>query len=908
MNLKNTFILCAALIPSGAACAEENKDAKPEKPVEVDFVKPTNFKYGAWRSSIIGGGGYVQNVVPCPSNPKRFYANVDVAGLSRSDDGGKSWRMLHGNLPGLSGNSSARGVIVDPRDDKKILVATGGRWAKRGIYASDDAGATFTQTLTAHYDGNGAMRAAGFLIARDPQNPDVVVTAAIKDGVFMSRDNGKTWTPGGDTVKGLFPADIRFDRTNSQRLWLCAGSTKMDSTQFVGGFYRSDDGGAMWTKLLDAPPQEIVQDPIDGHTLFGIFKSEIIRKSTDGGATWEDFSDGLQIKRLEPGKWKESIDKTAYNALGVGPDFILTCNTRDSDIYMLKTGTTKWEKIERNAPEVGDWYHKGGWAFGGAASSLTVDPHDPKHWFLTDFFAIYQTYDGGKNWRLTVDGLETTVAHCMLQDSTDPGVMHVGLADVGNFNSDDGGTRFRKASVPNDSEVKDADSGGGNMKCMDLNPKLPNRIYGVANRNWFVLWEANQVYVSIDRGQTWTRSPMIGLPDPGKRPASTIVADPNDPYTVYLTVSGKVKPGDGGVYKSTDGGARWTWMSDGLPVDSWFFPNDIWAHGRQLAASSDGSLIAMCKQGNMAFRFDPQTQKWTRVAVKNGGQLWSIAADRLKPGRYFIGARTDGAYRSDDSGLTWKKVYNKSISFIETDAAVPNRVAGSTLDGIVLSTDGGETWKELDKAMPAREDAIPGFSGERLFAATGGSGVLWIPLSVAGEKTIPAKPLVKAEAPVKGALPALQNLDFEAAGDTPPGWMAEAKTGEIKLVRDTAQVQKDSTASLQISTNSTLAAGTVYQEWKPTLWRFKMSGGIRASGDFTKIIVQIQPFDGADQPLAPIVLREQKANNAWWDGFGKTVILPAEATRARLEINFEGKGKIWLDNFKISLPEPLFPQ
>lgn len=906
---KFLIILGAALITSGAACAQGTQPAKPiEKPVEIDFVKPTDFKYGQWRSSIIGGGGYVQNVVPCPSNPQRFYAYVDVGGFSRSDDGGKSWRMLHGNLPGLSGNSSVRGLVVDPRDDKKILVATGGRWAHRGIYLSDDGGATFKQTLTAHYDGNGGARAAGFLLSRAPGNPDFVATAAIGDGVFTSHDNGQTWTPGPDNVKNLFPTDIHIDRINTNRLWLSAIGRKVDDKQFLPGFFRSDDGGVTWAKLSDAPPLEIAQDPKDASTLFGMFNGEIIRKSTDGGATWEDFSEGLQIKRLEPGKSKDSIEKTNYQSLGVGPDFIVTCNTKDSDFYMLKTGATKWEKIERNAPEVGDWYHKGGWTFGAAAGSITVDPNDAKHWFMTDFFAIYQTHDSGKNWRLSVDGLETTVAHCFLQDPTDPGTVHVGLADVGNFNSADGGLRFRKASVPDDKEVKDGDGGGGNMKLMDLNRKVPNRLYGVANRNWGVLWEANQVFISIDRGQTWTRSPMIGLPP--KVVCSSIVADLNDPYTVYLTVAGPInETGGGGIYKSTDGGAHWAWMSQGMPTkqwENWYFPSDIWAHGRQLAASADGSLIAISKQQNLVYRFDPKTRKWERAGFPHGGQFWSVAADRLKPGRYFIGARSDGAYRTDDSGLTWKKIYNKGISFIETDAAVAGRVAGSTEDGIVLSTDGGETWKDLDKAMPAREDAIPGFAGERLFAATLGSGVLWIPLSAAGEKAIAAKPLVKADAPLKGALPELVNLNADAEGEVVPGWKTEATTGEVKLVRDTALVAKDSPASLLISTGG--ATGTVYQEWTPTLWRIKASGLIQARGDFKKIVVQLQTFDAAGQALAPIVLREQKANNYWWDGFDRTICLPTTATRARLEVAFEGKGQIWLDNFNVSLPEPLFPQ
>jgi photosystem II stability/assembly factor-like uncharacterized protein len=904
MNIKKPLlILTPVLMISGLACAQETA---PVKPIERDFVKVTNFTYGPWRSSVIGGGGYIQNVVPAPSNPQRFYTYVDVAGCSRSDDGGKTWKMLHGNLP-PGGNNEVRGMLVDPRDDRKILVATGSMWTKKeGIYRSEDAGETFTKVLDAQFFGNGPARSSGFILTRSSQNPDFIAAASYKDGVFLSRDNGKTWAQSGAT--NLYPLDLRFDRSNDKRLWLSASGSKIHNKSFPAGFFRSDDGGVTWNKLEGAAPQEIVQDPKNAGILYGIFRSEIIRKSTDGGTTWEDFSDGLQIKRLEPGKWKESIDKTAYNALGVGPDFILTCNTRDADFYKLQSGGTKWEKVERNAPEVGDWFHKGGWAFGGAAGSITVDPHDPKHWFMTDFFAIYQSFDSGKNWRLTVDGMETTVAHTTLQDPTDAGVMHVGVADVGGFYSTDGGTRFRKASVPDDKEVNDADAGGGNMKSMDLNPKLPNRLYGVANRNWHVQWQANQVFISIDRGQTWTRSPMIGLPDTGKQPCTTITADANDPYTVYLTVAGQVKPNSGGVYKSTDGGARWTWMSEGLPNDSWYFPSDIWAHGRQLASSADGSLISISKQQSLVHRFDPKTQKWEKVNFQRGGTLWSVTADRLKPGRYFIGTRDDALYRTDDGGVTWKKVYNKGISFVATDAAVAGRVAGSNVNGIVLSTDGGETWKELDRKLPNREDAIPGFAGERLFAATGGSGVFWMPLSTAGEKSVTAKPLVKAEAPVKSGLPALQNMNFDAEGETPPGWTVEATTGEVELSRDTKEVQKDSVASLRISTGGELASGTVYQEWTPALWNFKVNGGIRAKGDFKKIVAQIQPFDAVGQPLKPVVLREQQANNGWWDGIGKTVVLPANTARTRLEINIEGKGQIWLDNFRVSLPQPLYPQ
>ena len=92
------------------------------------------------------------------------------------------------------------------------------------------------------------------------------------------------------------------------------------------------------------------------------------------------------------------------------------------------------------------------------------------------------------------------------------------------------------------------------------------------------------------------------------------------------------------------------------------------------------------------------------------------------------------------------------------------------------------------------------------------------------------------------------------------------------------------------------------------MWRFKTSGALRASGAFTKIDVVMQPYDNQAQALTPLVLREQKANNAWWDGINRTVVLPTQTARVRLQVNYEGKGKIWLDNFKMSLPDPLFPQ
>lgn len=894
-------ILLSLSLVAGTACAQES--SAPAKPVAVDFVRTTGFTYGPWRSSVMGGGGYVQNVVPCPSNPKRFYTYVDVGGLSRSDDGGQSWRMLHGALPAGFAHVEVRGLIVDPRDDNKITVATGSPYGKGGgVFVSTDAGTTFRKVLEAQYAGNGGSRSQGFILARDARNPDRLVTAAINDGVFLSTDNGETWTPAG--AKGLYPTDVRFDRSNPDRIWLCASGEKWADTPHKRGFYRTEDSGATWEMLGDADtPSEIVQDPKNPGELFGIVNATLIKKSTDAGKTWTDFSDGLPFEAVTPGSYKESISPTGYRALTTGPDFILTATTKGGQFFKLPSGGTKWEKLEgRQTPEDGDWFHHGGGTFGWAMGSITIDPHDPAHWFITDYFAIYQSHDAGRTWRLTIDGMETTVAHCAQQDPSDPGVVHVGVADVGAFSSTDGGVRLHRGEVPNLGPDR---NGAGNMKCLDLSPKLPNRLYGVANRNYYMGWRADQVYVSIDRGGSWHRSPMSGLPDLAKNPATTIVADLNDPYTAYVTVSGKLGA-PGGVYKSADGGASWSPMNDGLPAGEYCFPYDIWAHGRQLAAGPDGTLIALNISGNRIYRFDTKSRKWETAPVRGkGGRLWSVAADRLKAGRFFVGVRGDGLYRTEDGGLTWKRVYDKGVSFVATDGAVAGRVAGGTPEGVILSTDGGDTWTLLDQRLPYRHDNIPAFAGERLVVGSSGNGVFWMPLSSKGLRSVVAKPVVPATLPSPAKpIPSFNDGGFESPALE--SWTLEQKTGAARVERDTS-ARRQGKASVKISMQET-ASGQFFQDIKATRRLFSVAFVVRAEGALKKAQVVLTSYDAKNQPLGALMLATIRPGAKSWKEFLQSVALPRAAVRFRVSVEFEGAGQISLDDFKTQALVPVFPE
>ena len=167
--------------------------------------------YGAWHSSRIGGGGYILGTHFSPSDPLRMYANTDVGGAYRSDDGGRTWRMLLGAFPRREGVAEVRALSVDPRNADAVLAAVGGAHAAGiGIFRTADGGGTWTLAQETQFAGNGERRWDGTALARNPRNPDHVLAAAVNDGVWRSVDGGRSWKPGGP--RGLYPSDIAWSR------------------------------------------------------------------------------------------------------------------------------------------------------------------------------------------------------------------------------------------------------------------------------------------------------------------------------------------------------------------------------------------------------------------------------------------------------------------------------------------------------------------------------------------------------------------------------------------------------------------------------------------------------------------------------------------------------------------------
>jgi hypothetical protein len=851
--------------------------------------------YGQWRSSMIGGGGWVQNVV-FTSDPKRLYAYVDVAGYFRSDDGGRHWRMMHGHLPNRDGYNCVRGLVVDPRNPDRILIACGnhGGAEPMGIFLSEDGGLTVTETLTARFGGNAEWRYAGFIIERDPGDPDRLLAGSIGDGLYRSLDGGKSWTLAGANTKGVDFTAVSFDRANASKAYACAQKLSVwiagtaGETHFGEGFFSSSDGGASWSKISDKAPSEMAQYPQSAR-LYGIFDfgtsydgGTSIRASDDGGVTWTPFSTGLSATRTTvPGP-----GPSRYDAFAVGRDAIVLASAY-GDFYRLVPGQDHWQPIKREGVDYRGWTMINRTDItslcGSTVSSVSIDPRNGDHWFCTDAFALYETTDAARHWTLRVDGLEATVCHALCQDPSDPGRVHLGMADNGYFNSHDGGTSFQLQRICS------------NVKDIALSPALPSRVYAAGTGAWE--WASNQVFVSIDGGEKWSRSPMIGLPDMKTARCNTIAVNPADPYECFLAVSGQVTPGGGGPYRSTDGGKRWRWIGDGLPQPAALFPDNIWIIGRQIAAGPGGEV--MCIGNGAIYRLDRASMQWKPLASCQG--IGTIVADPHHPGAW-LAAGDSGIYRI--TGASVAHVYNRTAMSLAADQVAPGRCAATVYEGIMLSTDSGTTWHLLDEAIPQKLGyGTLAFAGDRLVAGVGGSGVFWIPLAPSAADAIQARPLAPApQQPAVGQLPALANLDYSQGAAYPSQWSAPTSDkGSVSAARD-ASVLLDGHPSLRLQADAPASLGTIRQDFIPSGDAFTVSGSVRIDGQSDGTIA-LQVFDAAWKQLAwiPITACTTAGEPAT---YATRVTMPVSAAHGGLILQNSGSGKVWFGAIRLT-PVPI---
>jgi photosystem II stability/assembly factor-like uncharacterized protein len=237
-------------------------------------------------------------------------------GVYKSTNAGESWRVIGGSDlcddEEAGGNCHYHGIIIEKEAPFKVLVGSGG-----DQYSKEDVG------LTGSEDNGESWRKSddGFVrdvhvskLIIDPNNNNVFYattqgateyTDKVGDGagVFKSNDRGNSWTQINNGLDSLETNILTVDPNDSETLYL---GTDDD------GVYKSTDGGESWKKLtVSSIPKsfgvgDIIVDPQNSNNIYigtvdyfrlsesrGVLGDFGVYKSTDGGATWEEFNVGL---------------------------------------------------------------------------------------------------------------------------------------------------------------------------------------------------------------------------------------------------------------------------------------------------------------------------------------------------------------------------------------------------------------------------------------------------------------------------------------------------------------------------------------------------------------------------------------------------------------------------------------
>ena len=210
--------------------------------------------YGSYSLGVVVVDPKDSNVVWLGTGENNNQRSVSFGdGLYKSRDGGKSWSRA-----GLENSEHIGRILIDPRNSNTVYVAAiGPLWSSggdRGLYKTTDGGATWKAVLTVSPE-TGVND-----VVMDPKKPDVLYASAYQrrravgqligggpeSGLYKSTNAGQTWTK---LTKGLPTVDI--GRIGIGVNWRNPNTVYalVTAQRGQGGFFRSDDAGASWTRI-----------------------------------------------------------------------------------------------------------------------------------------------------------------------------------------------------------------------------------------------------------------------------------------------------------------------------------------------------------------------------------------------------------------------------------------------------------------------------------------------------------------------------------------------------------------------------------------------------------------------------------------------------------------------------------
>lgn len=505
------------------------------------------------------------------------------------------------------------------------------------------------------------------------------------DGVYLSHDGGKTWKNVG-LKDSHHIGRIVLHPTDTAVAYVAAMGHLWGPNE-ERGLYKTSDSGKTWERLIFVDEEtgvvDVAMDPSDPTILYAATYQRMrkpygfhgggpgsgIHKSTDGGKTWKELSNGLpegdygrigiSIYRKNPEVVFISLEQGfQYNAS-------TAYNERRAGIYRSKDKGESWELMSDWNPrpmyasqplvdpsdesriymmnqysyssDSGRTFTAPRQSLHGDDRILWVNPKDSRHVIKGDDGGIGISYDRGLKW-LFINNLPVSQYYRISVDNAVPYNVYGGLQDNGSW----------------------------------VGPSETYRRDGILNEDWKRLGGGDGFLNLVDQNDpdvVYTESQYLGLSRLNMKNGQRQDIRPGDP-------KGRI-------------GARRNW--------------DAWGPG--LPEPELGNAMAPGNWDGPFFlsNHDPNTiYAGTNVLWKSmdNGASWVPLGDlTTKVNRrelLIMGQRPDEHTASLDDGIP----YYPTLTAIAEDLHTPGMLYAGTDDGLLqVSWDGGKSWNDVSSAL-----------------------------------------------------------------------------------------------------------------------------------------------------------------------------------------------------------------
>jgi photosystem II stability/assembly factor-like uncharacterized protein len=699
-------LLAAPLLASGAAAQSSQAPGSP----------PVDSTFHGFDARVIGPAntsGRIAALEALESDPDVIYAGAATGGVWKTTDGGITWTPIFDDQPASSIGAIA---VFQPNPDI-VWVGTGESNVRnsmgvgRGIWKSLDAGRTWRFV--------GLPRSERISrILLHPTDPDVAYVAALgpawsdgtERGVYRTTDGGESWERVLYTNPSTGAADLVMDPSNPNHLIAAMWDFRRFPWSFRSGgpgsgIHVTWDGGESWTRLTDRdglPKGELGRmglafarsNPNVVYALVEAEKSALLR-SDDGGAKWRTISDAPNVNPRP----------FYYADIEVDP-------VNENRIYRLASNLDVSEDAGKTFRNLTPWS-----SVHPDHHALWIEPTRGEILYNGNDGGVFVSRNRGSTWRF-VENLPLAQFYHLSYDMERPFNVYGGLQDNGSWkgpsevwevpgfggNTIDAskwvtigfGDGFAAAVDPQDPDYLYSMSQGGFINRVDqrtgewksIRPQRPAD--GTELRfNWnaglavdpfqagTIYYGSQFVHRTSDRGQTWeiispdltTNNPEWQKQEESGGLTKDVTAAEN--YTTIVAIApSPVQQGviwvgtdDGNVQVTRDGGQSWTNVVRnvrGVPANSWV-PN--------IEAS----------------RFDAGTAY--------------VAFDNHRRGDF-----APYVYKTTDFGRTWQSLSGNGLDgyayVVEEDPADPRLLWVGTEFGLFFSLNGGRSWEKWTHGFP----------------------------------------------------------------------------------------------------------------------------------------------------------------------------------------------------------------